>query len=60
MKCKDCRYLVKTESIEVPEFYDLYCDKYGIYHYPVKESGLEILNCVESQKNFAEVVRGER
>lgn len=59
MKCKDCEYLVKVKSIEATDLYDIRCAKYGIYHYPISEYGLEILNCVEDQKNFAEVVRGE-
>lgn len=59
MKCKDCEYLVKVESVEIPGFYDLRCNKYGVSHYPVPEYGLELLNCVENQKNFAEVVNHE-
>lgn len=57
MKCKDCEYLVKVESIEAPDLYDVRCAKYDICHYPVPESSLKILNCVENQKNFAEVVK---
>lgn len=59
MKCKDCQHLVKTTSTEVPGFYNLHCDKYDIYHYPVPDTLIDILNCVENQDNFKEVVRGE-
>ena len=59
MKCKDCEYLVKVVSIEAPDLYDICCTKYDIYRYPISEYGLEILNCVENQKNFAEVVKHE-
>lgn len=59
MKCKDCEYLVKVKNIEAKDLYDICCAKYGIHHYPISEYSLEILNCVEGQKNFAEVVRDE-
>lgn len=59
MKCKDCKHLVKTESVECVGFYDLHCDRYNISHYPIPKSTLKHLNCVENQVNFDEVVRGK-
>ena len=60
MRCKDCPYLVKTDSVEIVGYYDLYCDKYGISHSPICEANLDYLNCVENQRNFEEVVRGDK
>lgn len=60
MKCKDCPYLVKTDSVEIVGYYDLYCDKYGISHSPICKANLDYLNCVENQRNFEEVVRGDK
>ena len=60
MKCKDCPYLVKTDSVEIVGYYDLYCRKYSIHHCPICEANLDYLNCVEGQKNFEEVVRGDK
>lgn len=60
MKCKDCPYLVKMDSTEIVGYYDLYCNKYGINHVPICKATLKYLNCVKNQRNFDEVVRGNK
>lgn len=51
MICKDCPHLIKTESVEIVGWWDLYCDKYHISHCPVSNGNLKYLVCVEEEKH---------
>lgn len=50
MICKDCPHLIKTESVEIAGWWDLYCEKYKISHCPVTNGNLKYLVCVEEEK----------
>lgn len=51
MNCKDCPHLIKTESVEIAGWWDLYCEKHHISHCPVSKGNLKYLVCVEEEND---------
>lgn len=54
MICKDCPHLIKTESVEIAGWWDLYCDKYNVSHCPVSKANLKYLVCVEEENDVGD------